>query len=89
MAPLELIIPLLGAGAASIASIVKSWLAKKSERAITINLGNGSQVTVDGSEESLARVREILSKLVDTPDLRKINPSSVQAGDDEKRSHEE
>jgi hypothetical protein len=58
----QIIIPAVAAGAAAFSAILKNWLAKKRETEIVINMGDGSKITVDGSEETRERVRKVLSE---------------------------
>jgi hypothetical protein len=78
MAAKEVIIPLIAAAAAVLSSIVKNLHAKKSKSEIVINLGNGSKITVDGSEESRERVREILSQSFGSSEPNIVNNSKLQ-----------
>lgn len=57
----EVLIPLAGALAAGFASAVKNWLSRKTKSEIVINLGDGSKITLDGSEESREKVRSAIN----------------------------
>lgn len=88
MAATEIIIPLVAAGVAVLSSIVKNWSAKKSKSEIVINLGNGSKITVDGSEETRERVRKILSQSFGSSEPSIVNKSTLQDTPEVKKTYQ-
>jgi hypothetical protein len=57
----ELVIPAIGAILAVAATLAKNWSANKSMSDIVITMGDGSKITVEGSDEAREKVRKILS----------------------------
>jgi hypothetical protein len=85
MALTEIVIPLLGAGVAVLSTLIKNWHARKSNSEIVINLGNGSKITVDGTEESREKIRKILSESFDPTERVEGKPLQQTVGPPEEK----
>ena len=79
---IELLVPLLGATAATFSAFLKNWSAKRRPvGSIVVDLGNGEQITVDGSEQARAAIRKILAEALSSPTVQTDIPVPYPSGE--------
>jgi len=74
----EIIIPLFGALVAIVATAVKTFAVKRSMSEIVINMGDGSKIRVDGSEEAREKVRRALTDTLQSEVDAKASKTTLQ-----------